>query len=111
MWLCDLSPVHLENPVDEIVGLVQLRPVARARNDDAPRLERGNRNLLAGTNGLSIPLTVAELRAAADTSGSRGFLIVVILRIHALVNCRFKSAGEVILLAENPMELRPFQEC
>jgi len=97
--------VRGQDPIHESVGLVQLGLVSRARNDNTPRLKRGDSDLLTAANGRAIALTRAEARTRADARLIRIGLIVIILRVDALINRRLQGAGETVLLAQDPVEL------
>jgi len=58
--------VRLKNSVHKLIRFIELLTIPRARNDNTPRLERRNRDLLTFPQCRTVPLAIAESGAHTD---------------------------------------------
>ena len=100
-----------EDSIHKFIGLVQLTPRAGPRNNNGASLKHGDCNSLTGCHLGSISLARAESRASADSPSCRGSLVVIILRVYSLIDCRLQRAGKIVGLAQNPVKLGPLCLC
>jgi hypothetical protein len=103
--------VRSDNPIDEFIRLVQLSPRPRPRNDNRTRLKYGDRDPLARPNRRTVSLPRTEPRAPANAPTNRRTLIIVILRIHALVNSCLQRARKVVDSTQDLMEFGALRKC
>ena len=103
-------PMRGQDPIHESVGLVQLGPVPRARNDNTPCLKRGDSDLLTAPHGRAVALPRTEAGTRADACLIRIGLIVIVFGIDALINRRLQCARETVLLAQDPVKLGALNE-
>ncbi len=95
-----------EDTIDETVCVLELLHVFGTCDDDGPRAEGGNRDLLTGSDCVSTSVAFTWTRANTDPWWRCGWagLVPEEFRIHALVDRGFIRAPEAIILHENLVE-------
>ena len=95
-----------EDPVQELVGRLNLVHGSRPRNDNLARTKDTHRNAFTLSISVAVPLTLTE--CAPRTGTYPRVLIVRIVeefRIHPLIDCLLQHTEEVVLLDKQAMEI------
>ena len=85
---------------------MELFELLRTRDNDTTCAERRNRDLLTLADAISVAISFAGHRTAANPRwrSGRSMLVPEELGIHALINCGFKGAPETVSFDENFVE-------